>query len=52
MVIAVLLVVVRPAQPRPTALGKTFHHAPMVKPEAAIAVVELLRMGVEAPKTC
>jgi len=28
------------------------HHAPTVKPEAAIAVDELLMMGVRTPKTC
>jgi len=28
------------------------HHAPTVKPEAAIAVVELLMMGVRTPETC
>jgi hypothetical protein len=27
-----------------------YHHAPMVKPEAATAVVELLMMGVRTPK--
>jgi len=27
------------------------HYAPMVKPEAATAVVELLIMGVRTPKT-
>ena len=26
------------------------HHAPTVKPEAATAVVELLRMGVRTPR--
>jgi hypothetical protein len=29
-----------------------YHHVPAVKPEAAIAVVELLRMGVRTPETC
>ena len=29
-----------------------YHHAPMVKPEAATAVVELLMLGVRAPETC
>jgi len=29
-----------------------YHHAPSVKPEAAIAVVELLMMGVRTPETC
>ena len=29
-----------------------YHHAPMVKPEAATAVVKLLMMGVRTPETC
>jgi hypothetical protein len=29
-----------------------YHHAPAVKPETAIAVVELLIMGVRTPETC
>jgi hypothetical protein len=29
-----------------------YHHAPTVKPEAAVAVVELLMMGVTTPETC
>jgi hypothetical protein len=29
-----------------------YHHAPMVKPEAATAVVDLMMMGVRTPKTC
>jgi len=29
-----------------------YHHAPMVKPEAATAVVQLLMMGVRTPETC
>ena len=29
-----------------------YYHAPMVKPEAATAVVELLMMGVRTPETC
>jgi len=29
-----------------------YHHTPTVKPEAAIAVVELLMMGVRMPETC
>jgi hypothetical protein len=28
------------------------HHTPKVKPEAAIAVVELLMMGVRTSDTC
>jgi hypothetical protein len=29
-----------------------YHQAPMVKPQAATAVVELLMMGVRMPETC
>jgi len=29
-----------------------YHHAPMVKPEAATAVVGLLMMGMRMPETC
>jgi hypothetical protein len=29
-----------------------YHHVPMVKPEAATAVDELLIMGVRTPETC
>jgi hypothetical protein len=29
-----------------------YHYAPMVKPEAATAVVELLMMGMRTPETC
>jgi hypothetical protein len=29
-----------------------YHHATMVKPEAATAVVELLTMGMRTPETC
>jgi len=29
-----------------------YHHASMVKPEAATAVVELLMMGVRTPEAC
>jgi len=29
-----------------------YHHAPVVKPGAATAVVELLRMGMRTPETC
>jgi hypothetical protein len=41
LVIAVLLVVVGPVMT-----------APMVKPKAPTAVVELLMMGVRTPETC
>jgi hypothetical protein len=49
VVIAVLLVVVGPAGPATT--KHCCHHTPNVKPEAATAVVELLRMGVWTPET-
>jgi hypothetical protein len=29
-----------------------YHHAPMVKPEAATVVVEFLMMGMRTPETC
>jgi hypothetical protein len=29
-----------------------YHHAPKVKPEAATAVIELLRMDVRTPEAC
>jgi hypothetical protein len=35
-----------------SAVGRGYHHAPTVKPEAATAVVELLMMGVRTPETC
>jgi hypothetical protein len=47
VVIAVLLVVVGPARPRPTALLSPNSDG---KPEAATAVVELLMMGKRMPK--
>jgi hypothetical protein len=46
VVIAVLLVVVGPVKQH------CYHHAPTVKPKAATAVVELLKMGVRTPETC
>ena len=42
VVIAVLLFV----------FGHGYHHDTKVKPEAAIALVELLMMGVRTPETC
>jgi hypothetical protein len=45
VVIAVLLVVVRPAGRPDHDQQHYYHHAPTVKPEAAIAVVELLMMA-------
>jgi len=48
MVVAVLLVMVGPDHDQ----QHWYHHAPMVKPEAATAVVELLMMGVRVPETC
>jgi hypothetical protein len=53
MLIAALLVVVRPAVNRPDHDHQCcYHHAPMVKPKAANAVVELLMMGVRMSETC
>jgi hypothetical protein len=49
--IAVLLIVVGPVITDPTTTNN-YHHAPKVKPEATIAVVELLIMGVRTPETC
>jgi hypothetical protein len=46
VVVAVLLVLVRPVGQH------CYHHTPMVKPEAATAVVDLLMMGVRMPETC
>jgi hypothetical protein len=48
-VIAVLLVVVGPERPRPTALPP---HAATVKPEVAAAIDRLLMMGISMPETC
>jgi len=47
----VVLVVVGPAPPDHDQ-NHCYHHAPTVKPEAATAVVELLRMGLKTPETC
>jgi len=35
-----------------TTSSHCYHHASTVKPEAATAVIELLKMGVRAPETC
>jgi hypothetical protein len=51
MVVAVLLVVVGLVR-LDHDQQHCYHHAPMVKPEAATAVVELLMTGVRTPKTC
>jgi len=48
----VLLVVVGPADRPDHDQQHCYHHAPKVKPEAAIAVVELLIMDVRTPETC
>ena len=45
----VLLVVVGPARPRPTALLSPHSNG---RPEASAAVVELLMMGMGMPETC
>jgi hypothetical protein len=47
-----LLVVVGPAGWPDHDQQHCYHHAPMGKPEAATAVVELLMMGVRTPETC
>jgi len=39
----------RPARPR---TQHDYHHDTKVKPEAAIAVIELLMMGGKTPETC
>jgi len=51
VVIAVLLVVVGSVNRPDHEQQHCYHHAPTVKPEAAIAVVELLMMGVRTPET-
>jgi hypothetical protein len=53
VVVAVLLVVVLSIDNRPDHDKQHgYHHAPKVKPEAAIAVVVLLMIGVRTPETC
>jgi hypothetical protein len=52
VVIAVLLVVVGPADRPDYDQQHCYHHAPKVKQEASTAVVELLMMGVRTPETC
>jgi hypothetical protein len=39
----------RPAQPR---TKHVYHHDMKVKPEAATAVIELLKLGGKTPETC
>ena len=51
-VVAVLLVVVGPAGRPDHDQQHCYHCVTTVKPEAATAVVELLRMGVRTPETC
>jgi hypothetical protein len=51
MMVAVLLIVVGPVKPDHDQ-QHCHHHSPMVKPEAATAVVELLMMAVRMPETC
>ena len=51
VVIAVLLVVVGPGRPDRDQ-QHCYQHAPVVKSEAATAVVELPTMGVRMPETC
>jgi hypothetical protein len=52
VVVAVLLVVVGSAGRPDHDQQHCYHYAPKTKPEAAIAVVELLMMGVRTPETC
>jgi hypothetical protein len=52
VVVAVLLVVVGPAGRPDHNQQHCYHHAPTVKPEAAVAFVELLMMDVRTPETC
>jgi len=52
VVLAVLLVVVGPAGRPDNDQQHCYHHAQMVKPEAASAFVELLMMGARMPETC
>jgi hypothetical protein len=52
VVIAVLLVVVGPANQPDHDQQNCYHHAPKVKPEAITEVVELLMMDVRMPQTC
>jgi hypothetical protein len=52
VVMAVLLVVVGPADRPDHDQQHWYHHAPTVKPEAATAVVELLMMGGRTPEIC
>jgi len=52
LVVAVLLVVVRPFNRPDHDQQHCYHHAPTVKPEAVTAVLELLMMGVRMPETC
>ena len=49
VVVAVLLVVVGPDRPRPTALLTPRSYG---KPEATVAVDRLLMMGIRMAKTC
>jgi hypothetical protein len=52
VVLAVLLVVVGPADNRPDHDQQhCYHYAPTIKPEAATAVTDLLMMGVRTPET-
>jgi hypothetical protein len=52
LVVEVVLVVVGSAGRPDHDQQHCYHHAPTVKPEAATAVVELLRMGVRTLETC
>jgi hypothetical protein len=51
VVVGVLLAVVGLVKRPDHQQQHSYHHARMVKPEAATAVVELLMMGVRTPET-
>jgi hypothetical protein len=44
--------VVGPVEPAQSRTQHGYHHDTKVKPEAAIAVIELLMMSGEKPETC
>jgi hypothetical protein len=52
MVVAVLLIVVKPTGRPDHDQQHCYHHGPAVKPKAATAVVELLMIGMKTPETC
>ena len=52
VVVAVLLVVVGPADRPDHEQQHFYHHAPTIKPEDGTAVVELQMTGGKTPETC